>query len=75
MLPQLLTAAKNQKGMDEDILILTATSGDTGKAALAGFCDVDGVPIPENLTGLEQKAERHTDVIAKDQMLGYVTKL
>ena len=45
MLPQLLTAAKNQKGMQEDILILTATSGDTGKAALAGFCDVDGVKI------------------------------
>ncbi len=45
MLPQLLTAAKTQKGMKEDILILTATSGDTGKAALAGFRDVDGVRI------------------------------
>ena len=45
MLPQLLTAAKKEKGMDEDILILTATSGDTGKAALAGFADVDGVKI------------------------------
>ena len=45
MLPQLLTAAKSQKGMDEDILILTATSGDTGKAALAGFRDVEGVKI------------------------------
>ena len=45
MLPQLLTAAKAQKGMDEDIMILTATSGDTGKAALEGFHDVDGVKI------------------------------
>ena len=45
MLPQLLTAAKNEKGMQEDILILTATSGDTGKAALAGFQDVEGVKI------------------------------
>ena len=45
MLPQLLTAAKNLKGMEEDILILTATSGDTGKAALAGFADVPGVKI------------------------------
>ena len=45
MLPQLLTAAKKEKGMDEDILILTATSGDTGKAALAGFQDVPGVKI------------------------------
>ena len=44
-LPQLLTAAKTQKGMREDILILTATSGDTGKAALAGFRDVPGVKI------------------------------
>ena len=45
MLPQLLTAAKTVKGMQKDILILTATSGDTGKAALEGFHDVDGVRI------------------------------
>ncbi len=45
MLPQLLTAAKAQKGMQEDILILTATSGDTGKAALEGFQNVDGIRI------------------------------
>ena len=45
MLPQLLTKAKSVKGMREDILILTATSGDTGKAALAGFQDVEGVKI------------------------------
>ena len=45
MLPQLLTAAKAEKGMKEDILILTATSGDTGKAALEGFKDVPGVKI------------------------------
>ena len=45
MLPQLLTAAKTVKGMGKDILILTATSGDTGKAALEGFHDVPGVRI------------------------------
>lgn len=45
MLPQLLTAAKNVKGVKEDILILTATSGDTGKAALEGFHDVPGIRI------------------------------
>lgn len=45
MLPQLLTAAKEKKGVHEDILILTATSGDTGKAALEGFHDVEGVRI------------------------------
>ena len=45
MLPQLLTAAKQVKGVSEDILILTATSGNTGKAALEGFHDVPGVRI------------------------------
>ncbi len=45
MLPQLLTAAKSARGMQEDILILTATSGDTGKAALEGFHDVPGIRI------------------------------
>ncbi len=45
MLPQLLTAAKAEKQVQEDILILTATSGDTGKAALEGFRDVPGVSI------------------------------
>ena len=45
MLPQLLTAAKAVKGQEKDILILTATSGDTGKAALEGFRDVPGVRI------------------------------
>ena len=45
MLPQLLTAAKKEKGMEENILILTATSGDTGKAALEGFKDVPGIKI------------------------------
>ena len=45
MLPQLLTKAKDVCGVKEDIMILTATSGDTGKAALAGFQDVPGVRI------------------------------
>ena len=45
MLPQLLTTAKDACGVKEDIMILTATSGDTGKAALAGFQDVPGIRI------------------------------
>ena len=45
MLPQLMTAARAVKGEKEDILILTATSGDTGKAALEGFKDVPGIRI------------------------------
>lgn len=45
ILPYLMkTAAKKQK-IDNDIVILTATSGDTGKAALAGFADVEGTKI------------------------------
>ena len=45
MLPQLVTAARRQEGMAERVLILTATSGDTGKAALEGFHDVEGTHI------------------------------
>ena len=45
MLPQLITRAKKQEKMEEEILILTATSGDTGKAAMAGFQDVPGTKI------------------------------
>ncbi len=64
MLPQLLTAAKKVKNMQEDILILTATSGDTGKAALAGFADVDGVRIcvfyPQGGVSAVQRAQMVT---------------
>ena len=45
MLPQLVTAARGQEGVTDKIVILTATSGDTGKAALEGFHDVDGTGI------------------------------
>lgn len=45
MLPQLMTAAREKVGLKEEIVILTATSGDTGKAALEGFHDVPGVRI------------------------------
>jgi len=45
MLPQLLTAAKEVVGQKDPVLILTATSGDTGKAALEGFRDVEGTKI------------------------------
>mgnify|MGYP006423593145 CR=1 FL=1 len=45
ILPRLMAKALEQKGIDEDVLILTATSGDTGKAALEGFQDVDRVKI------------------------------
>ena len=41
ILPHLLITAARKNNVKNDIVILTATSGDTGKAALAGFADVD----------------------------------
>lgn len=45
ILPHLMTAAARKNGAKNEIVILTATSGDTGKAALAGFADVPGTKI------------------------------
>lgn len=45
ILPHLLTTAAKKNHVDEEIVILTATSGDTGKAALAGFAEVPGTRI------------------------------
>ncbi len=45
MLPHLLSAARKKTGETSKTLILVATSGDTGKAALEGFRDVDGTDI------------------------------
>ncbi|MBP3664533.1 MAG: threonine synthase [Tyzzerella sp.] len=45
ILPHLLTTAAKKNNVKNEIVILTATSGDTGKAALAGFADVEGTRI------------------------------
>ena len=45
LLPQFIGAAKRVTGLEDEIVILTATSGDTGSAALSGFSNVDGVKI------------------------------
>ncbi len=45
ILPHLLTTAARKNNVKNEIVILTATSGDTGKAALAGFADVPGTKI------------------------------
>ena len=45
ILPYLMTTSAKKCGAKEEIVILTATSGDTGKAALAGFADVPGTSI------------------------------
>ena len=45
ILPHLMTTAARKNHVDREIVILTATSGDTGKAAMAGFADVPGTRI------------------------------
>ncbi len=45
ILPHLMTTAAKKNGVTDEIVILTATSGDTGKAAMAGFADVPGTKI------------------------------
>ena len=64
MLPQLITQAAKQLDVKEKIVILTATSGDTGKAALEGFHDVDGTGIivfyPDGGVSAVQRAQMVT---------------
>ena len=45
IMPRLMSLALEKTGEDKDALILVATSGDTGKAALDGYADVDRVKI------------------------------
>ena len=45
ILPHLLTTSARKNHVKNEIVILTATSGDTGKAALSGFADVEGTRI------------------------------
>ena len=45
LLPYLLRKGADICGVKEEILILTATSGDTGKAALEGFKDAEGIKV------------------------------
>ena len=74
ILPHLLTTAARKHQIENEIVILTATSGDTGKAALNGFSDVkgtriivfypkDGVSEVQKLQMITQKGE-NTSVIA-----------
>ena len=64
VLPHLVGAAKRAEKIEEKICILTATSGDTGKAALEGFHDVPGTEItvffPHNGVSEMQKLQMLT---------------
>ncbi|WP_291652273.1 threonine synthase [Clostridium sp.] len=44
-LPQIMKIAKEKENIKDEIIILAATSGDTGKAALEGFSDIDGFKV------------------------------
>lgn len=64
ILPYLLKASLKKNNVAKEAVILTATSGDTGKAALEGFADVDGIKIivfyPENGVSPIQKKQMIT---------------
>lgn len=64
ILPHLLTESMRIQGIEKEVAILTATSGDTGKAALEGFANVDKIKIivfyPENGVSKVQKMQMIT---------------
>jgi len=64
LLPYLLTVSVRKTIADKEVVILVATSGDTGKAALEGFKDVEGTKIlvfyPENGVSPMQKLQMTT---------------
>ncbi len=66
VLPRLLTAAKRAENVTDKTLILVATSGDTGKAALEGFKDVEGTEVvvfyPTDGVSAVQKLAMQTQV-------------
>ena len=74
LLPHLITEARRSTSMNDDIVILTATSGDTGSAALEGFSDIPGIKIivfyPQNGTSAVQERQmvsctgKNTTVVA-----------
>ncbi len=74
ILPHLLTTAAKKNNVKNDIVILTATSGDTGKAALAGFQDVEGTKIivfyPKNGVSPIQEKQMVTQKGANTYVVG-----
>ena len=74
ILPHLLTTAAKKNNVKNDIVILTATSGDTGKAAMAGFADVEGTQIivfyPKNGVSPIQEKQMLTQKGAHTHVVG-----
>ena len=74
ILPYLMKTAAKKNGLDKEIVILTATSGDTGKAALEGFANVEGTRImvffPEDGVSPVQKLQMNTQEGANTCVVG-----
>ena len=74
ILPHLLITSARKNNVHNDIVILTATSGDTGKAALAGFADVEGTKIivfyPKNGVSPIQEKQMLTQKGANTHVVG-----
>ncbi|MCM1468085.1 MAG: threonine synthase [Alistipes sp.] len=74
ILPHLLTTSARKNNVKNEIVILTATSGDTGKAALAGFADVEGTKIivfyPKNGVSPIQEKQMVTQKGANTHVIG-----
>lgn len=74
ILPHLLTTSAKKNNIKNEIVILTATSGDTGKAALAGFADVEGTSIivfyPKNGVSKIQEHQMVTQKGANTKVVG-----
>ena len=74
ILPHLMTTAAKKNHVKNEIVILTATSGDTGKAALAGFADVEGTSIivfyPKNGVSKIQERQMVTQKGANTKVVG-----
>lgn len=74
ILPHLLITSAKKNNVKNDIVILTATSGDTGKAALAGFADVEGTKIivfyPKNGVSPIQEKQMVTQKGANTHVVG-----
>ncbi|MCI5936508.1 MAG: threonine synthase [Eubacterium sp.] len=76
ILPYLMTTSAKKNGVTNEIVILTATSGDTGKAALAGFADVPGTSIivfyPKNGVSPIQEKQMLTQKGANTNVVGII---
>jgi threonine synthase len=74
ILPHLLITSARKNEIKNEIVILTATSGDTGKAALAGFADVEGTRIvvfyPKNGVSPIQEKQMVTQKGANTMVVG-----